>query len=98
MRSAVPCCPTGGSCSAGTSCRCSRSWGFDRPARHQPAGSDNDESDTMSGQPLAGVRVVELSDGIAGPYAGKLLADFVGPLKRSMIKRKLAKHASDSAA
>ena len=27
-------------------------------------------------QPLSGVRVVELADGIAGPYAGKLLADF----------------------
>ena len=27
-------------------------------------------------QPLAGVQVVELADGIAGPYAGKLLADF----------------------
>ena len=29
---------------------------------------------------------------------GKLLADFVGPLKRKMIKRKLAKHNSESAA
>lgn len=27
-------------------------------------------------QPLHGVRVVELADGIAGPYAGKLLADY----------------------
>ena len=27
-------------------------------------------------QPLSGVRVVELAQGIAGPYAGKLLADF----------------------
>ncbi len=27
-------------------------------------------------QPLAGVRVVELAEGIAGPYCGKLLADF----------------------
>jgi crotonobetainyl-CoA:carnitine CoA-transferase CaiB-like acyl-CoA transferase len=27
-------------------------------------------------QPLAGLRVVELAEGIAGPYAGKLLADY----------------------
>ena len=27
-------------------------------------------------QPLAGVSVVELAEGIAGPYCGKLLADF----------------------
>ena len=27
-------------------------------------------------QPLAGIRVVELASGIAGPYAGKLLADY----------------------
>ncbi|MEM7272331.1 MAG: CoA transferase [Actinomycetota bacterium] len=27
-------------------------------------------------RPLAGVRVVEVAEGIAGPYAGKLLADF----------------------
>ena len=27
-------------------------------------------------QPLEGIRVVELAEGIAGPYAGKLLADF----------------------
>ena len=27
-------------------------------------------------QPLAGVRVVELATGVAGAYAGKLLADF----------------------
>jgi crotonobetainyl-CoA:carnitine CoA-transferase CaiB-like acyl-CoA transferase len=27
-------------------------------------------------QPLAGVKVVELADGVAGPYGGKLLADF----------------------
>ncbi|MCP3989944.1 MAG: CoA transferase, partial [Actinomycetia bacterium] len=27
-------------------------------------------------QPLAGVRVLELAEGIAGPYAGKLLADY----------------------
>ncbi|MEL7158103.1 MAG: CoA transferase, partial [Actinomycetota bacterium] len=27
-------------------------------------------------QPLAGLRVVELATGIAGPYAGKLLADY----------------------
>ena len=27
-------------------------------------------------QPLAGIVVVELATGIAGPYAGKLLADF----------------------
>ncbi len=30
----------------------------------------------MTQQPLSGVRVVELAQGIAGPYAGKLLADF----------------------
>ncbi|MEM9654064.1 MAG: CoA transferase [Actinomycetota bacterium] len=30
----------------------------------------------MSDRPLAGVRVVELAEGIAGPYAGKLLADY----------------------
>lgn len=28
------------------------------------------------GQPLAGLRVLELSEGISGPYAGKLLADY----------------------
>ena len=27
-------------------------------------------------QPLAGLRVIELAEGIAGPYAGKLLADY----------------------
>ncbi|MDH3680735.1 MAG: CoA transferase [Acidimicrobiia bacterium] len=27
-------------------------------------------------QPLAGMRVIELAEGIAGPYAGKLLADY----------------------
>ena len=27
-------------------------------------------------QPLDGIRVVELAEGIAGPYAGKLLADY----------------------
>lgn len=30
----------------------------------------------MTAQPLDGLRVVELATGIAGPYAGKLLADF----------------------
>ena len=30
----------------------------------------------MTGQPLDGLRVVELAEGIAGPYAGKLLADY----------------------
>lgn len=30
----------------------------------------------MSDSPLAGLRVIELAEGIAGPYAGKLLADF----------------------
>ncbi len=30
----------------------------------------------MSAQPLDGVTVVELAEGIAGPYAGKLLADY----------------------
>ncbi len=29
-----------------------------------------------AGQPLDGVKVVELAEGIAGPYAGKLLADY----------------------
>ncbi|MGI9596323.1 MAG: CoA transferase, partial [Acidimicrobiales bacterium] len=27
-------------------------------------------------QPLSGIKVVELAEGIAGPYAGKLLADY----------------------
>ena len=27
-------------------------------------------------QPLAGIRVVELAQGIAGPYTGKLFADY----------------------
>lgn len=30
----------------------------------------------MSDRPLAGIKVVELAEGIAGPYAGKLLADY----------------------
>ncbi len=30
----------------------------------------------MSNRPLAGIKVVELAEGIAGPYAGKLLADY----------------------
>jgi len=37
--------------------------------------SDNDDSALMP-QPLAGLRVVELATGVAGPYAAKLLADF----------------------
>ena len=31
---------------------------------------------SSTGQPLAGLRVVEFAEGIAGPYAGKLLADY----------------------
>ncbi len=34
------------------------------------------EDQKTSGGPLAGLRVVELAEGIAGPYAGKLLADY----------------------
>ena len=30
----------------------------------------------MSGQPLDGIKVIELAEGIAGPYTGKLLADY----------------------
>ena len=33
-------------------------------------------TDPRERQPLDGLRVVELAEGIAGPYAGKLLADF----------------------
>jgi crotonobetainyl-CoA:carnitine CoA-transferase CaiB-like acyl-CoA transferase len=33
-------------------------------------------SEQLPQQPLAGVRVVELATGVAGPYAGKLFADF----------------------
>ncbi len=33
-------------------------------------------SNSPLGGPLAGLRVVELAEGIAGPYAGKLLADY----------------------
>ncbi|MGH1493814.1 MAG: CaiB/BaiF CoA transferase family protein [Acidimicrobiales bacterium] len=33
-------------------------------------------SESEAAQPLDGIRVVELAEGIAGPYAGKLLADY----------------------
>lgn len=43
----------------------------------QSSGDGADGADgSASAQPLAGLRVVEVAQGIAGPYAGKLLADF----------------------
>ncbi len=45
------------------------------PARHPGAAPELDAAPTVvSAPPLAGLRVLELADGIAGPYAGRLLA------------------------